>query len=73
MPVALQHTGSFSLGNIYLGHHILATLVGVNLLKLHQLRTHNILNPIIPQINLLSSRVEKRIIGKMYSALAIVK
>jgi hypothetical protein len=57
----------------YIGHHIRAILVGMDLLKLHQLRTHNISNSMIPHINVLASRVETWNLGKMDSVLALTK
>jgi hypothetical protein len=66
MPAALQHTSSFSFG-----HHIRPILVGMDLLKLHQLGTHHLSNPMIPHLNMLGSSMETMILGKIDSTLDI--
>jgi hypothetical protein len=57
----------------YLRHHIRSILFGMDLLKLHHLGTHEILNPMIPHITMLCSRVETWILGTIDSILTITK
>jgi hypothetical protein len=55
----------------YLGQHIRAILVGIDVLKLYQLGTYHLSNPMTPHFNMLGLSVETWILGKMDSALTI--